>query len=157
MILIFGRREYDGTFTSPTVLEDSSTYDSATHALVVPSASDQYVVTDPTSYGRARNYYSIQSPDGCSIKNCHSDSSHVGVKYGICPSPALKESVADQRLYSYSSTVCTAVSPYAITIQIFALVEYNDEIRAEHNNSCPCLFSCPFLPSPSFCFVLPSY
>ena len=25
--------EYDGTFTSPTVLEDSSTYDSATHAL----------------------------------------------------------------------------------------------------------------------------
>ena len=56
---------YDGTFTSPTVLEDSSTYDSATHVLVVPSASDQYVITDPTSYDRVRNCilpYSIQYP-----------------------------------------------------------------------------------------------
>ena len=67
-VMVDDSNTYDGTFTSPTVLEDSSTYGSATHALVVPSASDQYVVTDPTLYDRARNYYSIQSPDGCSIK-----------------------------------------------------------------------------------------
>ena len=66
-VMVDDSNTYDGTFTSPTVLEDSSTYDSATHALVVPSASDQYVVTDPTSYDRVRNYYSIQSPDGYSI------------------------------------------------------------------------------------------
>ena len=35
--------------------------------LVVPSASDQYVITDPTSYDRVRNY-SIQYPDGYSIR-----------------------------------------------------------------------------------------
>ena len=66
-VMVDDSNTYDGTFTSPTVLEDSSTYDSATHALVVPSASDQYVVTDPTSYDRVRNYYSIQSPDRYSI------------------------------------------------------------------------------------------
>ena len=49
-VMVDDSNTYDGTFTSPTVLEDSSTYDSATHALVVPSASDQYVVTDPTRY-----------------------------------------------------------------------------------------------------------
>ena len=76
-VMVDDSNTYDGTFTSPTVLGDSSTYDSATHALVVPSASDQYVVTDPTSYDRARNYYSIQSPDGCSIRYqvvCHNGS-----------------------------------------------------------------------------------
>ena len=67
-VMVDDSNTYDGTFTSPTVLEDSSTYDSATHAQVVPSASDQYVVTDPTSYDRVRNYYSIQSPDGYSIR-----------------------------------------------------------------------------------------
>ena len=35
---------HDGAFTSPTVLEDSSTNDSATHSLVVASVSDQYLV-----------------------------------------------------------------------------------------------------------------
>ena len=50
-VMVDDSNTYDGTFTSLlTVLEDSSTYDSATHALVVPSASDQYVITDPTSY-----------------------------------------------------------------------------------------------------------
>ena len=60
-VMVDDSNTYDGTYTSPTVLEDSSTYDSATHALflVVPSASDQYVRTDPTSYDRVRNY-SIQ-------------------------------------------------------------------------------------------------
>ena len=57
---------YDGTFTSPTILEDSSTYDSATHALVVPSASDQYVITDPTSYDTRVCNYSTQYPTGMS-------------------------------------------------------------------------------------------
>ena len=46
-VMVDDSNTYDSTFTSPTVLEDSSTYDSATHALVVPSASDQYVITDP--------------------------------------------------------------------------------------------------------------
>ena len=68
-VIVDDSNTYDGTFTSSTVLEDSSTYDSATHALVVPSASDQYVITDPTSYSeydRVRNY-SIQYPNGYSI------------------------------------------------------------------------------------------
>ena len=56
---------HDGACTSPTVLEDSSTYDSATPTLVVPSVSDQYVITDPTSYDRVRNY-STQHPTGMS-------------------------------------------------------------------------------------------
>ena len=46
---------HDGAFTSPTVLEDSSTYDSATHSLVVPPVSDQYMMTDPTSYASISN------------------------------------------------------------------------------------------------------
>ena len=53
---------HDGAVTSPTtVLEDSSTNDSATHYLVVPPVSDQYVITDPTSYASIR-YYNIQYP-----------------------------------------------------------------------------------------------
>ena len=76
-VMVDDSNTYDGTFTSPTVLEDSSTYDSATHALVVPSASNQYIVTDPTSYDRVRNYYSIQSPDGYSIRKGYSSGSTV--------------------------------------------------------------------------------
>ena len=67
-VMVDDSKTYGGTFTSPIVLEDSSTYDSATHALVVPSASDQYVITDSTSYDRVRNY-SIQYPNGYSISN----------------------------------------------------------------------------------------
>ena len=53
---------HDGACTSPTVLEDSSsTYDRVTHSLVVPSVSDQYVITDPTLYASIRNY-STQYP-----------------------------------------------------------------------------------------------
>ena len=65
-VMVDDSNTYDCTFTSPTVLEDSSTYDSATHAIVVPSARDQHVIADPTSYDRVRNY-SIQYPTGTSM------------------------------------------------------------------------------------------
>ena len=50
-VMVDDSNTYDGTFTSPIVLEDSSTYGtSVTHSLVVPFVSDQYVITEPTSY-----------------------------------------------------------------------------------------------------------
>ena len=55
-----------GAVTSPTVLEDSNTHNSVTHSLVViPSVSDQDVITDPTSYASIRNY-STQYPSDMS-------------------------------------------------------------------------------------------
>ena len=58
---------HDGAFTSHTVLDDSSTYDSVTHSLVVPSVSDQHVITDPTSYTSIRNHSTQYPTDKLSI------------------------------------------------------------------------------------------
>ena len=70
---------YDGTFTSPTVLEDSNTHDSVTHSLVVPPVSNQYVITDATSYASVRNY-STQYPADMSsttVPNTHTISTQT--------------------------------------------------------------------------------
>ena len=81
---------YDGTFTSPTVLEDSNTHDSVTHSLVIPSVSDQYVITDATSYASVRNY-STQYPADMSsttVPNTHTIMAATPLIKFLAPAPS---------------------------------------------------------------------
>ena len=63
-ILAWTVRGYRSGFSKSVVQIKSwpaSTHNSATHSLVVPSVSNQYVITDPTLYASIRNY-STQYP-----------------------------------------------------------------------------------------------